>query len=271
MISKIKVGVVQLTSSTNRSENLKNASELIEKSVNAGAEMVALPEVFSCFTSDSQKWANSESHEDSPTLHFLREQARRHKIFLHGGSFHVRSELNGKVFNRSYVISQKGEILCHYDKMHLFDVQLENGQKYFESEVSLQGQSPVHCMIGGVRMGLSICYDLRFPELYRFLSRSGARLLFVPSAFTYSTGKAHWELLIRARAVENQCYIIAANQCGEHENGLRTWGHSMIVDPWGETLAQASDGQSFAVAEIDFDKQTKLRHNIPVLKHRRMS
>lgn len=271
MISKLKVAAIQLCSSTNRDANLNKVAGLIEKAVEADAQLVALPEVFSCFVPNSSKWESSESHEDSSTLLFLREQARRHKIFLHGGSFHVRTDLDGKVWNRSYVINQNGEILCHYDKIHLFDVRLEGGQQYFESEVSLAGHTPVQFNISNIQMGMSICYDLRFPELYRLLSRSGSRLIFVPSAFTYATGKSHWELLLRARAIENQCFIVAANQCGSHENGLQTWGHSMIVDPWGDILAEALDGENFIIAEIDFDKQTKLRHNIPVLKHRRMS
>ncbi len=271
MISKLKIAAIQLCSSPDRQDNLERTSIFIEKAVAAGAQMISLPEVFSCFTRDDTKWEKSESHDDSETLAFLREQACRHKIFLHGGSFHVRTDTEGKVWNRSYTLNQKGEILGFYDKIHLFDVNLNNGQNYCESLLSQHGCRPSQVVVNGIPMGMSICYDVRFPELYRLLSRMGSKVLFVPAAFIYKTGEPHWELLLRARAIENQCYVVAANQWGQHKNGFTTWGHSMIVDPWGEILAEIPEGEGFIIAEIDFDKQAKLRQNMPVLLHRRMS
>jgi deaminated glutathione amidase len=195
--------------------------------------------------------------------------AREQGLWLVGGTLPVNTARSDRVLNRCVVYAPDGSEAGHYDKVHLFA--FDNGREsYDEGRTLLAGSGPVAVQAGALRVGLSICYDLRFPELYRALMRPPCDVLCVPAAFTYTTGQAHWELLLRARAVENQCYVLAAAQGGTHENGRRTWGRSMVVDPWGEVLAVCEEGEGMALAKIDPGRIAQVRTQLPALAHRRL-
>ena len=182
----------------------------------------------------------------------------------------LRSEEPGLVRNRLHVINPSGEVAAVYDKIHLFDVNLNGKSTYRESQFTKPGIEPIVCETPWGKMGLSVCYDLRFPEIYREYARLGAKFLVVPSAFTLKTGMDHWEVLLRARAIENQCFVLAANQVGSHAGDLKTWGHSMIVDPWGVVLCQKGEGEGLAVASIELERLDSARETVPCLSHRRI-
>ncbi|MDB6000896.1 MAG: nitrilase/cyanide hydratase and apolipoprotein N-acyltransferase, partial [Rhizobacter sp.] len=221
---------------------------------------------------DRDKLAIAETPGDGPIQQALADAAREHGVWVVGGTLPLRvAGDTDHVMNANCVWSPQGELAARYDKIHLF--RYDNGsERYDEGRVLLPGREPKALDAGAVRLGLSICYDLRFPELYRALSAMpGERpcdLMSVPSAFTYTTGKAHWELLLRARAVENQCYVIAPAQGGLHENGRRTWGHSLVVDPWGEVLAVRDEGEGVVMATLDFERLAEVRRSLPALTHR---
>ena len=265
----MKIAAVQMVSTPSVERNLEAAARLIAEAASAGAELVALPEYF-CFMgqADRDKLGIAETPGDGPIQHALATAARDHGIWLIGGTLPLQSAEPGKVLNANCVFAPDGTLAARYDKIHLF--RYDNGKEcYDEGRVLLAGSEPVAFDAGGLRVGLSVCYDLRFPELYRALMRPPCGLLSVPSAFTYTTGLAHWELLLRARAVENQCYVIAAAQGGTHENGRRTFGHSMVVDPWGEVLGVQVEGAGVVVAEVDRERIASVRRQLPALEHRR--
>jgi predicted amidohydrolase len=211
--------------------------------------------------------AITEEDKD-PTLSALRDLARKLGIFVHIGSLAIK--LTGdRAANRSFLIDRAGEIAARYDKIHMFDVDLENGESYRESNNYRPGDTAVLVDLPWGRMGMSICYDIRFPALYRALAEAGAAMLTIPSAFTRQTGEAHWHVLLRARAIENGCYVLAAAQGGRHENGRETFGHSMIVDPWGRILAEAGREPGIVMAEIDPAAVAEARRRIPSLEHGR--
>ena len=218
---------------------------------------------------DTDKLALAEAAGDGPIQQFLSGQAREHGLWLVGGTLPVRTAQADRVLNRSCVYAPDGSEAAHYDKVHLFA--FDNGRESYDEGRTLNaGSTPVALQAGPLRVGLSICYDLRFPELYRALMHPPCDVLVVPAAFTHTTGRAHWELLLRARAVENQCYVLASAQGGTHPNGRRTWGHSMVVDPWGEVLEVCTEGEGVVVAEVDPQRLAQVRLQLPALAHRRL-
>jgi nitrilase len=263
------IAAVQRVSTPDVGRNLDAAAGLIEQAAQGGAELVALPEYF-CLLGrrDTDKLAVAEDDGAGPIQQLLADSARRAKVWLVGGTLPMRTSDPKRVRNSCCVYAPDGRRVTRYDKIHLFAY--DNGsERYDEGRVLEAGDAGVAFEASGLRIGLSVCYDLRFPELYRALCSPPCDLLCVPSSFTHITGLAHWELLLRARAVENQCYVIAPAQGGVHENGRRTYGHSMIVDPWGEVLAQRDEGVGVVMAEIDLDRITAVRTQLPALQHRR--
>lgn len=268
-----RVAAVQMNSRDNVAENLKAVAHWVETAVNQGARLVTLPEnVAFMGKTDTDKWAVSEEPGKGPIQDFLSELARKHKIWLIGGTLPLRAKdlAEKRVYAASLIWNEEGKVLTRYDKIHLFDVEVEkNGEKYLESETILPGDKVVSLASPFGKLGLTVCYDVRFPELYRLLLEEGVQIFLVPSAFTEITGKAHWEVLLRARAIENFCYVIAPNQVGVHANGRQTFGHSMIIDPWGKILASLPVGEGVIVADIDLTYLNDIRTRVPVEKHRK--
>lgn len=269
----MKIAAVQMVSGTDVEANLEAARRLIATAAAEGAALVALPEYF-CFmgSADGDKLAIAEAPGQGPIQRMLSEAAQEHGVWLIGGTLPMRSPDPQRVLNSCCVYAPDGRLAARYDKIHLFRFERDSGgvrESYDEGRAILAGSVPTACEAAGLRVGLSVCYDLRFPELYRALMLPPCDLLSVPSAFTYTTGQAHWELLLRARAIENQCYVIAPAQGGRHENGRRTWGHSMVVDPWGEVLAVRPEGEGVVLAELDLARIAEVRGQLPALTHRR--
>jgi len=265
----MKIAALQMVSTTSVERNLDTARALVERAASEGAELAVLPEYFCLMgSSDRDKLAIAEAPGDGPIQRMLGEAARRHRVWLVGGTLPLASGEEGRVMNANLVFSPEGEQVARYDKIHLF--RYDNGREQYDEGRTLRaGSKPVAFDAGEVRVGLSICYDLRFPELYRMLMRPPCDLLCVPSAFTHPTGSAHWEVLLRARAIENQCYVIAAAQGGRHENGRRTFGHSLIVDPWGEVVAMLPEGEGVISGELRRERIADVRAQLPALEHRR--
>jgi nitrilase len=266
----MKVAALQMVSTPDVERNLRAAESLIAAAARAGAQLAALPEYF-CLMGrhDRDKLAIAEAPGDGPIQQFLSSQAKQHGVWLIGGTVPLRCDDAERVRNACCVYAPDGALAARYDKIHLFRFSNDAGEDYDEGRVLQGGGEPVAFDAAGWRTGLSICYDLRFPELYRAVMNPPCDLISVPAAFTYTTGQAHWELLLRARAVENQCYVIASAQGGLHENGRRTWGHSLVIDPWGEVLACCEEGEGMAIAEIDKARIAEVRKQLPALSHRR--
>lgn len=273
-----RVAVAQMCSVDDLQENLTAAAKLIHKASAQQAELVALPENFAFLgRSDDDKCRFAEHFGRGVIQDFLAEQAVRHRMWILAGSVPIRADEDyadkvEKVYASSLLFNSDGNCVARYDKIHLFDVALpgDSDERYQESATLYAGEKLVVANAPCGRLGMSICYDLRFPELYRALVDQHAELLAVPAAFTEATGKVHWHSMLKARAVENQCYVIAPNQGGEHPGGRRTYGHSLIIDPWGETLACVEQGEGVAVAEIDRQHLKDIRSRFPALKHRRL-
>lgn len=266
----MKIAALQMVSTPDVDRNLATAGRLIDQAAKAGAGLVALPEYFCLMGQrDDDKLAIAEADGDGPIQHFLAGAARQHGLWLVGGTLPIRAATPGKVRNACCVWGPDGQRVVRYDKIHLFA--FDNGREaYDEGRVLEAGDTPVAFEAGGLRVGLAICYDLRFPELFRRLMQPACDVLVVPAAFTHTTGLAHWELLLRARAVENQCVVLASAQGGLHENGRRTFGHSMVIDPWGSVLACQAEGEGMAVAEVDLAHRDAVRAQLPALAHRRL-
>jgi nitrilase len=266
----MKIAALQMVSAPDVERNLETAARLIAQAAHEGAALAALPEYF-CLMGrrDTDKLAVAEPAGGGPIQSFLAAQAREHGLWLIGGTLPIRGASTDHVRSACCVYAPDGSLAARYDKIHLFRFETER-ESYDEARVLEAGSEPVALQAGALRVGLSVCYDLRFPELYRALCTPPCDVLSVPSAFTYTTGRAHWELLLRARAVENQCFVIAPAQGGLHDNGRRTWGHSMIVDPWGEVLAMRPEGEGVVVAEIDPARIAAVRRQLPALAHRRI-
>jgi len=265
----MKIAALQMVSTPSVERNLEAANRLIAEAARAGAELVALPEYF-CFMgrADRDKLAIAEAPGDGPIQRMLSDAAREHRVWVIGGTLPLRGAEPERVLNANCVYAPDGTLAARYDKMHLF--RYDNGrERYDEGRVLQAGSAPVAFDAGTVRVGLSVCYDLRFPELYRALMHPPCDLISVPSAFTYTTGLAHWELLLRARAVENQCCVIAPAQGGTHENGRRTYGHSLVVDPWGTVMAVRPEGEGVVMADLDPERIASVRRQLPALEHRR--
>jgi nitrilase len=266
----MKVAALQMTSGPDVAANLEQARVLLEEAAERGARLAALPENFSFMgLKDADKRAVAESDGAGPAQEFLAATARRLRLWIVGGTVPLRSGGDGRVAAASLVYDSDGRRAARYDKIHLFDVDIPGRpESYRESANVAPGALPALIDTPVGRLGLSVCYDVRFPELYRYLSAAGAQLLVVPSAFTSPTGRAHWEPLLRARAIENLCYVLAPAQSGFHPSGRETYGDSMIVDYWGRVLQRVPRGRGCAIAEVDLERQAGVREGFPALLHR---
>lgn len=263
-----RVAAVQMLSTPRVEENLQTAARLIDEAVRRGAELVALPEYFPIMgMKEPDKVKARETDGSGPIQDFLAETSRKQGIWLVGGSLPLIASSPEKVLNSSLVFNPQGKRVARYDKIHLFGFQ-KGAERYNESATIEAGNQPVAFETPFGRVGLTICYDMRFPELYRALGVND--LLVIPAAFTEVTGRAHWEVLLRARAIENQCYVLAVAQGGKHENGRETHGNSMLIDPWGEVLDRLPKGPGVVIGEIDHDRIAEVRTSLPALQHRVM-
>ena len=268
-----KIAVIQMVSSADVEENLKHASSLLTEAADQGAELVLLPEYFPLLSdNETDKLNYQEEFGAGPLQDFLATQARAHQFWLIGGTIPLKSSQPERILNSCLLFDPAGKCTARYDKLHLFDVHIDgkgNGS-YNESDTIAPGHNitVAHTPFGNI--GMSVCYDLRFPELYRKMSEQGMDLITVPAAFTHSTGKRHWEVLLKSRAVENLCFVIAANQGGRHSRRRASWGHSMIIDPWGDILCSLDTGPGVACTDIRLERIKELRQSFPVLQHRKM-
>jgi predicted amidohydrolase len=261
--------MIQMRSGLDPAANLAAALELIEQAKQAGADYVLTPEMTNILAARrEQLLANIVAEEQDVTLATLREVARNLAIYVHIGSLAIKASPE-KAANRSFLIDRRGEIAARYDKIHMFDVDLAGGESYRESNTYRPGELAMIADLPWGRLGLTVCYDLRFPALYRALAEAGASFLAIPSAFTRQTGEAHWHVLQRARAIENGCFVFAAAQGGQHENGRETYGHSLVVDPWGRILAEGGTEPGVVMAQIDPSEAVSARARIPSLHHGR--
>jgi predicted amidohydrolase len=269
----MKVATVQMVSGPDLAANLAQAHTLLAQAAQAGAELAVLPEYFCLMGAhDADKLQLAESWGDGPIQQFLADNARHWGLWIVAGTLPLKSTQLDRVYNSSLAFNPQGDCVARYDKIHLF--RYSNGaESYDESRVLTPGDTPVQFALpsrdGAVwQVALSVCYDLRFAELYRTYAAQGAHLLLVPSAFTYTTGQAHWEVLLRARAIENLSFVAAAAQGGVHSTGRRTWGHSMLVDPWGRVLGQRAEGSGLVCADLDMAQLLQYRSQLPSLQHR---
>ncbi|MGK2915745.1 MAG: carbon-nitrogen hydrolase family protein [Porticoccaceae bacterium] len=268
-----KVAAIQLKSDGDLDTNLARAGAVIAAAATAGAELLVLPENFAYYgAADATAVARDEHSVDSPARRFLAEQARRFGVWIVGGTLPLFAGADdSKPYSTCLLLDPQGREVARYQKIHLFDVTVaETGKRYCESDGYQHGSEPVVAATPLGNLGLSVCYDLRFPELYRALAGRGADILVAPSAFTATTGKAHWRLLLQARAVENLCYVIGANLGNRDHPTKPTWGGSVIIDPWGDVIAEMADEEGFIVADLDLQRVLDLRRNMPVLNHRRL-
>lgn len=268
-----QVAAIQLASGPNKSANLLEVERLIGQAADAGAELVVLPENFSLMgRPDKEILAACEEYGSGPLQSFLAEQAVRRGVWLVGGTIPLKGSSETHYRTSSLLLNSSGEVVSRYDKIHLFDVHIaESGEDYNESATIEPGTQVVVTDSPFGRIGIAICYDLRFPGLFRRMVDEGVELVVLPAAFTAITGRAHWEVLLRARAIENQVYMVAAAQGGFHLHGRETYGHSMVVDPWGTVIGVLPSGSGVVMAKLDRKRQQEIRNNFPVLKHRRIS
>ncbi len=262
------VAALQITSTSNVEANFTVAEEQIELATRRGAELIGLPENFA-FLGDDEEKLKISSDLSIKCSNFLKTMAQRYQVVLLGGGFPVPAGDGTHIFNRSSLLGKDGQVLGEYDKIHLFDVDLPDGNLYKESSTILSGSEkpPIIDIPGLCKIGLSICYDVRFPELYRYLSSEGAELLMIPAAFTAFTGKDHWQILLQARAIENTAYVVAPAQTGNHYGRRQSHGHAMVIDPWGTVLSDAGKSQGAAIAPADRNCVNKIRQQMPSLKH----
>ena len=265
------IACVQHCAGQDVAANLKTLARLIEQAVARGAELVCLPEYCAAYgMMDGRLAVGARAEKQHEALQALTGQARRHRCWLLIGSLGVLAE-DGRISNRSYLVDPQGAVRARYDKVHLFDVDLARGESYRESSTIRPGETAVVVATPFGRLGLTICYDLRFPQLYRALAKAGADVLFVPAAFTRTTGQAHWHVLLRARAIETGAFVVAPSQCGEAPDGkLARYGRSLIVDPWGEVLADGGEEEGVVAGELDLARVAEARRMIPALQHDRV-
>ena len=264
-----KAAMIQMRSGVTPAANVETAVRMIGEAKSAGAHYVQTPEMTNIMEVKRERLFATIADEDAdPSLAVFRETARKLGIYVHVGSLAIKLAPE-RAANRALLIDPKGEIAARYDKIHMFDVDLGNGESYRESRTYRPGETAVLADLPWGRLGVTICYDLRFPALYRALAEAGATMLAIPSAFTQKTGAAHWHVLMRARAIETGCFVLAAAQSGKHENGRETFGHSLIVDPWGRILAEGGTEPGVVMAEIDPAEVAKARGSIPSLEHGR--
>jgi deaminated glutathione amidase len=269
----MKIAAIQMVSTAQVNDNLRQAGELLQQAADQGAELAVLPEYFCLIGQhDADKLAIQEAFGSGPIQQFLADTARRLKLWIVGGTLPLTGAGDGKVFNSSLAFDAQGACVARYDKMHLF--RFDNGREsYDESRVLERGHTPTRFALPSRdghtwQVGMSVCYDLRFAELYRGYASAGVDLLLVPAAFTHTTGRAHWEVLLRARAIENLAYVVAAAQGGVHPNGRQTWGQSIAIDPWGHVLAQQLQGAGVVLADLDALALQQWRSQLPALQHR---
>lgn len=268
-MSSFNAACIQVTAGRELEPNIAAASELVRRARDAGADLVLMPENVAMMEWGKANITAKAMPEDRhPALAAFREVARETGVWLHAGTLAVKLA-DGMVANRAFVIDPAGTVMASYDKIHMFDVDLDNGESYRESATFAPGDRGVvaHTPWGG--LGLTICYDVRFPHLYRALAKAGADFLSVPAAFTRVTGQAHWHVLLRARAIEAGCYVFAPAQCGTHETGRQTFGHALIIDPWGKVIADAGEDPGFVMAEVFPEQVAEARRKIPALTHDR--
>lgn len=274
-MKKLKVAAVQMTSGKDKNKNLKQAERLIKKATSKKVDFIVLPEVFNFRGSLNEASKASETIPGYST-NLILKLAKRFQVWILIGSLmeKTRGQDSGvrgqKPFNTSVLINPRGKVVAKYRKMHLFDIKLK-GKEILESKRNQPGKTPKIVSINKAKVGLSICYDLRFPELYRYYSKKGAEIICIPSSFTKPTGEAHWHTLVKARAIENLAYVIAPNQAGVGSQGVKTYGHSLIADPWGKILAEGpANGEAVIFADIDLNYLNKLRKSLPALEHRKL-
>lgn len=267
----MRVAALQMSSQRHLEDNLEQAARLLAEAAAAGVELAVLPENFSYLGAvDADRLAVAEAPGTGPAQDFLSDQARRHRLWIVGGTIPIRDG-GARVHSRSLLITPDGAAAAQYDKLHLFDVVIPGveAESYRESDTTLPGAAPVAASTPLGRIGMTVCYDLRFPALFHRLGLAGMDILVVPAAFTVPTGRAHWQPLLVTRAFESLTFVIAAAQCGEHAGGRLTYGHSSIISPWGEVLAQRADGIGVVAADIDLALLSDLRQKFPVIRHRR--
>ncbi len=269
MPTLLKVACIQNCAEDDVAENIRFAVHLSREAATAGAQLICLPENFTCLEErDDLYTSRGYDAAAHPALPIFAALAQELGVFFSLGSLTIK-RTDGKVANRGYLISASGDTLAEYDKIHLFDVRLRNGEYYRESNSVAAGECARVVTLPWGRLGMSICYDVRFPYLYRALANAGADFITIPAAFTHTTGKSHWHVLVRARAIETGCFVFAPGQCGTRRWGRRTFGHSLIVDPWGEVLADGGTETGFIMADVDVTKVAEVRAMIPSLEHTR--
>ncbi len=271
-LKPLTISTIQMVSGSCLENNLKTAERLIIEAKKSGAQMVLLPEYFAIMPLNEQDKTDCvEKHLDGKVQRFLASLANQYSLWIIGGTHPLESDTSQRPYGRCYVFNPNGECVCWYDKIHLFDVNVNDKKgSYQESKYNKAGDKLVSFATPWGKVGLAVCYDLRFPELFRELTLQGVQLFLIPAAFTYATGKVHWEILLKARAIENLCFVVASAQGGTHQNGRETWGHSCIISPWGESLSSLAFGEAVATYTLDFNHQQKLRNEFPVLSHRRL-
>jgi predicted amidohydrolase len=269
-MARLMLGLLQANSGIDRDANARAIGDGLARLAGKGARFAFTPEMSGLLDRDRKRaFATATDEDGEPTLAAAREAAAKHGLWVHLGSLAIRAAGADKLVNRGFLIDDAGAIRARYDKVHLFDVDLAGGERYRESAAYAAGGEAVAADTPWGRLGLSICYDLRFPRLYEALTGAGATILSVPAAFTRPTGRAHWHVLLRARAIEAGAFVVAAAQAGVHEDGRETYGHSLVIDPWGEVLLDMGDVPGAATAEIDLDAVATARGRIPAIEHRR--
>ena len=267
-MTEFRVACVQNTAGRDIEDNVKWVVSAIDEAAQGGASFIALPETVGLIEPVNARIPAATYGEDAdPGLAALRERAQRHRVMILVGSQLIREA--GQIFNRSFLLDRDGEVCARYDKLHMFDIELANGEVYRESDAITPGNRAVLADTALGRIGLSVCYDLRFSALYRALAHAGAEIITIPAAFTQTTGQAHWHVLVRARAIETGCYVIAPNQCGHHCDQRRSYGHSLIVDPWGKVLADGGTEPGLIFADVDMAQVSRARQRIPNLQNER--
>ncbi len=265
----MKVAAIQMVSRSIPETNIRTAETLLRQAKTAGAELAVLPEYWSIMgLRDTDKIATAEQATQGVLQTFISQMAQELRMIIVGGTIPLKSDDAHKIYNACLVFDASGVQIARYDKIHLFG--FSNGDESYQESNTIQAGNDIVSFDSRIgKIGLGICYDLRFPELFR--NMGPCSLLILPAAFTYTTGQAHWEILLRARAIENQCYVLASAQGGTHDSGRRTWGHSMVIDPWGKVLNCLEEGEGIVIADLELDAMQKIRDNLPALKHRRFA
>lgn len=266
----LKVAVAQTNSQDDVEANLKVAQRLIEQAAGAGAKLILLPENFAFMGNEYDKLDIAEKIGNGQIQNSVARFAQKNKIWIIAGTIPIESNANNKVYAASMLYDDNGEMVCRYDKIHLYDVKVSDSEAYTESNTITAGSTPKVFKAPFATIGLSVCYDVRFPELYRIYVNAGVDVLSIPAAFVYNTGKVHWHILTQARAIENQMFVLAANQDGMHPGERKTYGHSMIIDPWGKIIAEQQSQPGVIVADLDLDEMHSLRQRFPVLDHKKL-